>query len=265
MIGVRYLVPGLVLCLIAGAPATSQTLREALNSTYTTNPTLRAARAELRAVNEEVPQALANWRPVISLSGAYGAQRTESQITSGTTTPFEATARVTQPLYRGGRTIAGTQRAESRVQAQRSILRSVEQSVLLRAVTVYMDLWRNQAEVELNRRNEAVLERQLEASRDRFTVGEITRTDVAQSETRLAVAVAAAVAAEGARAASRAVFVEVVGIAPGKVGAAAPPEGLPASLVEAVTLAEAANPDVLAARFAEAAARRRVRTAEAAP
>ncbi|MEE8535015.1 MAG: TolC family outer membrane protein, partial [Kiloniellales bacterium] len=253
------MVPGLALCLIAGAPATAQTLREALTSTYTTNPTLRAARAELRAVNEEVPQALANWRPVISLSGAYGAQRTESQITSGTTTPFEATARVTQPLYRGGRTIAGTQRAESRVQAQRSILRSVEQSVLLRAATAHMGLWRDQAVVGLNRKNEAVLRRQLEASQDRFAVGEITRTDVAQSETRLAVAIADRVAAEGTLAASRAVFEEVVGIAPGAVRAAAPPEGLPAILEEAVSLAKAVNPDVMAANFAEVAARRQVR------
>ena len=248
-----------MVCLIAAAPAAAQSLPEALSSTYTTNPTLRAARAELRAVNEEVPQALANWRPVISLSGAYGVQRTDSSGTSATTMPFEVTAGIAQPLYRGGRTIAGTQRAESRVRAQRSILRSVEQAVLLRAATAHMDLWRDQAVVELNRRNEAVLRRQSEASRDRFAVGEITRTDVAQSETRLAVAIADRVAAEGALAAGRAVFEEVVGIAPGAVRSAVPPEGLPARLEDAVTLADVANPDVLAAGFAEDAARRRVR------
>lgn len=259
---VRCLGPVLVL-LLAGPPATAQSLREALNSTYATNPTLRAARAELRAVNEEIPQALANWRPEVALTGSYGVQRTESQSslssTSGSTTPFEATARVSQPLYRGGRTIAGTQRAESQVRTQRSILRTVEQTVLLRAATAHMDLWRDQAVVELNRKNEAVLRRQLEASQDRFSVGEITLTDVAQSETRLAVAIADRVAAEGALAANRAVFEEVVGIAPGVVRSAEPPEGLPVSLEEAVTQAKAVNPEVMAATFAEEAARRQVR------
>ena len=169
------------------APAGAQTLAEALSGAYASNPTLAAARAELRAVNEGVPQALANWRPEVSVTGSTGKQKIQSEAsfssTDETTTPFTATASVVQPLYRGGRTIAATARAEEEVRSQRATLDSVEQSVLLRGATVYMDVWRDQSVVTFNENNERVIARQLQATRDRFTVGEVTRTDVAQSET----------------------------------------------------------------------------------
>ncbi|MFQ6018972.1 MAG: TolC family outer membrane protein [Kiloniellaceae bacterium] len=244
-------------------PAGAQTLNEALAAAYATNPTLGAARAELRAVNEGVPQALSNWRPDVTLSGSAGKRRIDSEggfnPTAETTTPFEAAASLTQPLYRGGRTIAGTERAENQVRSQRATLQSVEQSVLLRAATAYMDVWRDQAVLRLNIKNEEVLERQLEASQDRFAVGEVTRTDVAQSETRLAVAVAGRVAAAGNLTTSRAVFQEVIGIEPGELQAPPPIEGLPSTLDQVVERAVAKNPDVLAANFAEKAARNQVR------
>ncbi|MCH8809622.1 MAG: TolC family protein, partial [Proteobacteria bacterium] len=215
-------------------PAGAQSLSEALAEAYATNPTLRAARAELRAVNEGVPQALSNWRPNLTVTGSAGKQRIDSQAsfssTEETTTPATATARLIQPLYRGGRTIAATQRAEHEVRAQRSTLQSVEQSVLLRAVTAYMDVWRDQAIIEFNVKNEMVIARQLEATRDRFTVGEVTRTDVAQSETRLAIATAERIAAEGTLRSSRAVYAEVVGSAPGVLPPPLPLDGMPASL-----------------------------------
>ncbi len=241
----------------------AQTLTEALASAYSTNPTIAVSRAELRAVNEGVPQALSNWRPNVSAGATAGKQRIKSESSfltnKETTTPFEATAQVIQPLYRGGRTVAATARAEHEVQSQRSSLQSVEQAVLLRASTAYMDVWRDQAVVEFNINNERVIERQLEATEDRFTVGELTRTDVAQAETRLAVATADRIAVEGALRTSRAVYEEVVGSSPGVLVPAPPVEGLPASLEEVVELAVSRNPDILAARFAEKAARRRVR------
>jgi TolC family type I secretion outer membrane protein len=241
----------------------AQTLTEALASAYSTNPTIAVSRAELRAVNEGVPQALSNWRPNVSAGATVGKQRIKSESSfltnKETTTPFEATAQVIQPLYRGGRTVAATARAEHEVQSQRSTLLSIEQSVLLRSATAYMDVWRNQAVVELAINNETVIARQLEATRDRFTVGELTRTDVAQAETRVAVATADRIAAEGALASSRAVYKEVIGGAPGVLHAPPPLDGLPASLAAVVDLSIAQNPDILAASFAERAAQRRVR------
>lgn len=244
-------------------PAVAQTLDEALASAYATNPTLHAARAALRAVNEGIPQALSNWRPSVTITGSAGKQRIRNESTLSTTqqntTPADGTLRLTQPLYRGGRTIAGTERAENAVLAQRATLQSVEQSILLRAATAYMDVWRDQAVLDLNINNEKVLNRQLEASQDRFTVGEVTRTDVAQSETRLAVATAGRITSEGDLSASRAVFQEVVGTQAQTLSAVPPLEALPGSLDEVVSLAVVENPDVITASFAEKSARKRVR------
>jgi len=257
------LLAGLGVCLALSTPAVGQTLDETLAAAYSSNPTLRAAQAQLRAVNEGVPQALSNWRPSVVVTGSAGKQRLESQstTTSGrySTTPLAADATISQPLYRGGRTVAGTERAESAVLAQRARLDTVEQSVLLSAATAYMDVWRDQAVLDLNVNNERVLQRQLEASQDRFSVGELTRTDVAQSETRLSVATAGRIAAEGSLSTSRAVFQEVVGMAPTILKAPPPIANLPGSLEETVNAAVADNPDVVAAIYAEKSARSQVR------
>lgn len=249
--------------MLAVTPAAGQSLDESLAAAYSTNPTLRAARAQLRAVNESVPQALSNWRPTVTVAGSVGRQRTDSKTSVAssveTTTPREASAIISQPLYRGGRTIAATARAENDVLAQRATLDSVEQSVLLRAATAYMDVWRDQSVLDLNINNERVLQRQLEASQDRFEVGELTRTDVAQSRTRLAVATSDRIAAEGSLSTSRAIFQEVVGVAPTLLVAPPPVDKLPGSLDETVASAIDSNPNVLAATFAEKAAQKRVR------
>jgi TolC family type I secretion outer membrane protein len=245
----------------AGGPtAGAQTLSEALADAYTTNPTLGASRAELRAVNEGVPQALANWRPEVFLTGSAGKARVDIEGSStDTLTPLEATATVIQPLYRGGRTVAATARAEQDVLAQRAALDSIEQAVLLSAATAYMNVWGAQSVVEFTENNEKVIERQLEATRDRFTVGEVTRTDVAQAETRLATAAAERIAAEGALRSSRAIYEEVIGTVPGVLPPPPPLSGLPGSLDEVTEISVSRNPDILAADFAERAARHRVR------
>ncbi len=247
----------------ASDPAQAQTLSEALANAYTTNPTLRAARAELRGVNEGVPQALSNWRPLVTLTGTAGKQHTDRETntinTDGSSSPTEGAISVTQPIYRGGRTIAGTQAAENDVRAQRSDLLSVEQGVLLNGVTAYMDVWRDQAVVELNTSNERVILRQLEATQDRFSVGEVTRTDVAQAETRLATATAARIESEGRLASNKAVFQEVIGLESKNLGAPRLTAELPSQRDEVVALATARNPDVLSATFAEKAAQDRTR------
>ncbi len=271
--GVRgaILALGLVAALPLGAQAQERgrSLSEALAGAYLNNPTLRAARAGLRAVNEGVPQALSNWRPRVTVTGSAGAQRTDqsggsSSGSSGSSgsngsTPTAAEISLTQPLYRGGRTTAGTAAAENDVLSERASLVSVEQDVLLSAVTAYMDVWRDQAVVELNISNERVIQRQLEATQDRFTVGEVTRTDVAQAETRLATATAQRIAAEGSLSTNKAVFQEVIGFEAEGLQAPDAVADLPARLADVVDRAVTGNPNVLSASFAEKAAQSRVR------
>lgn len=251
--------------LAGGLPAAAQTLDEALVQTYQSNPTLSAARAELRAVNERVPQALSGWRPTVELQGSAGQAYDENLRVDNANdgrSPASADLTVTQPLYRGGRTIAGTERAEQEVLAQRARLATTEQDVLLNAVTAYADVWRDQSVLQLNINNEQVLARQLEATQDRFDVGELTRTDVAQSESRLSSATADRIGAQGNLSSSRATFENVVGIVPGELVQPPLPGGLPDDLQVIVDMAESANPAVLSTSFDELAAQRSVREVE---
>ncbi|MDX1421788.1 MAG: TolC family outer membrane protein [Kiloniellales bacterium] len=241
----------------------AETLDEALAAAYTGNPTLLAARAELRGVNERVPQELSNYRPSAFVDGEGGVERIDNNSNTGgaeTTEPWEVLLGVEQPLYRGGRTVAGVARAEAEVQAQRARLRSIEQEVLLAAVSAYMDVWRDEAVLQLNINNEKVLGRQLEATQDRFDVGELTRTDVAQSESRLARATAERIGAEGFLNASEAVYQEVIGTPP-DLSSLEPPDmldGLPKSQDQVVDAALENNPDVISARFDQSAAEHQI-------
>jgi outer membrane protein len=250
---------GLVLA-IGGATTDSvaQTFDEALAATYMGNPALAAQRAALRSTDEEVPQALANWRPTVSLSGDYGKSAVRNHTASGTSRgqhrdPGSVGLSVDQPLYRGGRTTAATKKAFNNVQAARSRLISTEQSVLQDAVTAFMNVVRDQAVLELNINNEQVLRRQLEATQDRFRVGEVTRTDVHQAEARLSGATAERIQAEGNLEVSRAEYKNVVGEFPGTLSGPAVPSDIPANLDAALSEAIANNPDVLAASFDERA------------
>jgi TolC family type I secretion outer membrane protein len=253
----RRLMPacaGLAL-LLAALPASAQSLTEVLATTYSTNPELLAGRAELRATNELVPQALSGWRPVIAGTASIGRSWVDSDIGSTSINPRSVGVSISQPVYRGGRTVASTRQAENLVLAQRARLVGVEQQVLLDAVAAYMDVVRDAAVLELNVNNQQVLSRQLEAARDRFEVGEITRTDVSQSEARLAGANAGRIAAEGDLTESRARFVAVVGEAPGTLNTPPILATLPNSLEEAIEVATDANPNVVAADYVERAAR----------
>lgn len=244
-------------------PAAAQSLVEALAAAYNTNPTLRAAQAELRSVNEQVPQALSGWRPTVSVTGSAGVETREQKTSLGTTdedlNPSQASLEVRQNIWRGGRTLADTKRAKTTVQAQRAQLMNTEQDVLLRAATAYMNVWRDQSILRLNINNVQVLEQQLEAARVRFEVGEITRTDVSQAEARLALARANRVGAEGDLRTSRAIFEELIGQPP--VDIAPPPSlrGLPQSEQAAAVQARQENPAVIAADFSYRAAGHQVR------
>lgn len=255
--GSRSLLAGIFVLAFCGlgAPVAAETLEEALAAAYGSNPTLQAARAELRATDELVPQALSGWRPTVAINGDVGVESEDSNVTGDETRePRSANLNVTQPLYRGGRTVAGTNQAENLVLAQREFLLGVEQDVLLQGVTAYMDVLRDEAVLQLNINNEQVLQRQLEAAQDRFTVGEITRTDVAQAESRLAGATAQRIAAEGQLISSRAVYRQVVGQMPGSLVDPGAASNLPVSEEETVA-GSTSTPNVRAAEYAERAAR----------
>ncbi len=248
-----------LLVALTAPAARGETLEEALAAAYVNNPNLQSQRAFLRATDEQVPQALSGWRPTLSIDASVGETRERTRIDDApnvfeTRTPRSSSLTLTQPLFRGGRTVAATSQAENTVLAQRQVLLSVEQQVLLAAVTAYMDVVRDEAVLQLNINNEEVLRRQLEATGDRFEVGEVTQTDVAQAESRYARAIAQRIQAEGNLVASRARYREVIGDMPGSLAAPQVPGNLPASELE--TIASAANnPDVKAAEYNELAAR----------
>jgi TolC family type I secretion outer membrane protein len=248
----------LALAIPLAQPAeAADTLNDALAKAYNNNPQLQAARAQLRATDEGVPQAKSGWRPTVTANGNVGeawANNEPNRGTAGDYQPRGVDLEITQPLYTGERTPSALRQAESLVLAQRSVLTSAEQSVLLSAVTAYMNVVQAVAVLELNRNQEAVIARDLEATRTRFEVGELTKTDVAQAESRLAGATAARIQAEGQLAAARAVYANVIGENPGTLEQPAPLSSLPAS--EDETVAGSENfPDVTAAKYNEQAAR----------
>ncbi|CDO61241.1 Type I secretion outer membrane protein, TolC precursor [Candidatus Phaeomarinobacter ectocarpi] len=253
--------------------ASAESLQDALVATYGSNPTLQAARAELRATDENVNQALANWRPSISATGTSQFSQSDNDLRAGAgfaalssskddRTTNTGTVTVQQNIFRGGRTVSQTRQAKAQVAAGRAQLTSTEQDVLLSAVTAYMDVLRDTATVELNQNNVSVLQRQLEASQDRFDVGEITRTDVAQSEARLSRSESSLIQAQANLINSRATYERVVGSAPGTLQAAPDLPPLPESEDAALATATVNNPTLAAARFAEEASRHAIRTAQ---
>lgn len=235
---------------------------------YASNPTLQAQRAQLRALDENWYQARAGYRPTLSASG----RATWSETTIPGTNPLmdvesnsgSAVLSLSQPIYTGGRVAAAVSASEADSLAGRETLRRVEAQVLGQVIQSYVDVRRDQEALRIRQTNVAVLQRQLDESRARFEVGEITRTDVAQSEARLAAAVALLNSAQATLATSRATYEAVVGQAPGDL-APEPPIGtlLPGSIEQAWDLAESGSPILRAAEYAEQASRARVTGARA--
>lgn len=261
MISVRSLVTGLALAGLLVFPASAETLQDALVAAYNNNPQLLAQRAQVRATDESVPQALGGWRPTVSLTGQAGRQHSENNLRESTTSPRSVTGQISQPLFRGGRTTANISQAESNVLAARAFLHQTEQTILNGVVAAYMNVLRDQAIVELNRNNESVLSRQLQATRDRFEVGELTRTDTAQAESRLSGATTTRIQAENNLIASRAVYQRLVGSPPGELAPAPAITGLPATQQDAINIALDENPTVVQAEYVEEASRHAVRSA----
>lgn len=249
------------LLLAAAGSARAETLTDALVDAYNNNPQILAERANLRATDEGVPQALSGWRPTVTFTGSVGAQRIENQPTGLTTpnaksTPKTVDFNVNEPIYTGGRTVALTAEAEKEIEAERARNVATEETVFLSVIQAYLDVVRDQATLDLSINNEQVLRRQLEATNDEFRVGAVTRTDVAQAESRLAGATASRQQAAGNLQVSRANFARAVGHLPqGKLLAPNLRPVLPANRDEAISLASFKNPTVIAGVFSEDAAR----------
>ncbi len=242
--------------------AHAESLKDAMSAAYLNNPTLQAQRASLRASDEAINQAKAGWRPSVNATGNYGFRNTKSSSTfssRGNTQPHGFAVEARQPVFKGMQTVNGTSEARNQVNAARQQLVSVEQQILLDAVTAYMGVLRDIAVLDLTINNVNVLKRQLEASEDRFRVGEITRTDVAQSKARLSRSISEKIRSEAALTQSRAAYLKTVGNMPADL--VLPPNlpAMPASEEAAQTMSKRNNPQLLAAQFTEQAARYNVK------
>jgi outer membrane protein len=244
----KHLTGSLIAALMASS-AMADTLRDALVSAYIDNPTLTAQREAVKATDATVPIAKAAGRPQIN--GQVGINRDLSRSgildTGGGHGPtVSASADLSYPLFNGGAVKNSVRAAKTRVEADRATLRAVEGDVFTQATSAYMNVIRDRAVVELNQNNVRVLETNLEATRDRFQIGDLTRTDVAQSEARLQLGRAQLAIAQGNATASEATYRQIVGHPPGQLQPPPPLPPLPATPQEAVQIALANNADLVA-------------------
>jgi outer membrane protein len=253
----------LLFALADPTPALADTIEAALVRAYQSNPQLNAQRATVRATDENVPQALSGYRPKVAITASAGYQYTDTNSTfggsptqivrsevHGTNPPRSAGMTLTQTLYNGNQTANKTRAAESQVSGAREALRVLEQSVLLAAATIYMDYLRDAAIVEVQKSNVRVLDQTLKQTRDRFNVGEVTRTDVAQSEAQLAAGKTQLLAAEATLTTTKANFRRIIGNEPENLAPGSPVDRfLPATLPGAVELSLIENPNVTAAMY----------------
>jgi outer membrane protein len=257
------------------AAALGETLEDALSLAYGANPTIRAERARLDAVRESKAQAWAGALPQITASGGYSRIENTQTAAPGLLSPsatmaasnldaLTAGVSAEQPVFTGFRNFHAIKQAEARIRAGGAQLASVEQQVMRDVADAYFDVRFNMAIFELNRRNADVLLRQKEAAAARFRVGEITRTDVAQTDARLAAARADLADARGELAIARANYARLVGRPPGDLEPAARLPELPDNLESAQSIARQFAPDLIAAREQGEVSRRQVKAARGA-
>jgi len=260
----------LLLACMGPPPALADTIEAALVRAYQNNPQLNAQRAQVRSTDENVPQALSGYRPKIAVTASAGAQYENFTTTQGGTAfPPPGTApslvkqqfngvdapravgiTATQTLYNGYQTANKTRAAESQVSGSREALRVLEESVLLSAATIYMDYLRDSAIVEVQKSNVRVLEQTLKQTQDRFNVGEVTRTDVAQSEAQLAAGKTQELTAESNLTTTRSNFRRIIGNEPQALAPGSPVDRfLPTTLPAAVELSLVENPNVTASMY----------------
>lgn len=246
----------------------AETLQEALVKAYQSNPQLNAERARQRGTDENVPQALAGYRPqiVASLSSGLQAVRNllpDNTVQGATLRPWTIGVTVNQILYNGNKTANSVRVAEFQVKSGREALRNVGQGVLLDAVTAYMNVLANQALVEAQRNNVAVLREIKDTTKRRLDAGDVTPTDTAQAEARLSRGLADLNAAEVALAISKATYAEVIGQPPSQLVPASTVDGFsPNALASAREASSHEHPAILGAAYDVDVAQTTIKVAE---
>jgi outer membrane protein len=265
----------------AAQPAAAETIEAALARAYASNPQLNAQRAIVRQTDEGVPQALSGYRPTITANATVGRQYTDTKelippsppflptgasfADKGLSTPHSIGLTGSQTLFNGQQTANKVRAAESQVSAARETLRMMEQSVLLAAATVYMDMSRDSANLEVQQNNVRVLQRTLTDTNNRFTAGQVTSTDVAQSEAQLAAGESTMHAAESVLMTTRANYKRIIGVEPASLAPASSVDRLaPSTLNAAIAAGIAQNPSVTAALYGVDVAQLQVKIAEGA-
>ena len=246
---------------LCATAAGAESLADAVTLAYQTNPALQAQRAQLRATDETYVQARAGYRPTASVNA--NASWSWAWFGSGTCTLFggcpygtnsqTASVGLNQPLYTGGRATARIHSAEAQVLAARENLRQQEAAVMQQVIQVYMDVRRDEQALVIRKDNVGVLQRQVDETRARFEVGEVTRTDVAQSEAQLAAAQALLSSAQAQLASDRAAYASVVGQSPNKLQPEPDFKNFPATIDQAFDTAQENNAAIRAADYSEQA------------
>lgn len=255
-------------CLaLCGARAQADTLQDALWATENTNPQLEAQREQMKISQEQLAAAKGARMPNVEVNTQYGPETIQTNrslvLDQGGRQIGSASLRATQPLYAGGRIIAGIREARAGIGASTAQLEATRQDTYLDVITAYLDVRRDQETIRIRQSSVDLLTEQFQAANDRFEVGEITRTDVAQAEARLESARANLAAALAQSEGSIANYIFLVGLEPNELAPPPPIEGVPASFEEALGIAFENNPDIEAAEYNERAATERVETARA--
>jgi outer membrane protein len=272
-----------VFAVLIGAPAIAETISGALGKAYLNNPDINQQRAAVRATDENIPKANAGYLPQINGQASYGYDSTAFSVPGqsvnvngvsvptggGNSTvvshPGAVGVTINQNIWNGNRTINGVRQAESGVLASRETLRNTEQNVLLDAVTFYMNVMRDSAILELNRANVEVLKEQLRQTQDRFNVGEVTKTDVAQAQASLAGAQAQALSAESTLQTSIANYRRTIGDEPRNLTPVRPLDRvLPKNLKDAIAISQVEHPAIVGALHGVDAAQLNVKVVEGA-
>ena len=252
--------------ILEGLNNVNDMLYEVLALTYENNSTIRASRAELSSIKEQLPQAQSGYLPNVSVDADVTYTNTDTEgnsfVTSdGGNTSKAAALNLDQPIFKGGSTLANINQAQNIIAAQEFSLSAMEQKILYDAVVAYMDLYRDQAVLNLRKNNKKLVAKQLDQTMSRFKVGEITRTDVSQSEARLAEANAGVINADAAVKTSIATFKQIVGIPPlANMGYPVVKFAIPKTLGEALELAETNNREIIQARFNKQAAENQIKS-----
>lgn len=230
-------------------PLTAETLRDALVEAYKTNPTITGARAGQRATDENVPIARSRGLPSVNATSQFNEfVEPAANSFAAPARQFSANLQLSVPVYQGGAVANATKAAEKRVDAGQSGLRDTEATVFSQVVAAYMNVIRDSAIVSLNQKQVAVLRTNLDATQDRFQIGDLTRTDVAQSQSRLALAQGQLETAQSQLIASKETYIQLVGSAPVALEAPPPLPNLPGSPDLAVAVAVDSNPALSAAK-----------------